>query len=302
MSQRPLSPARRLLDSCRRYSRIVFDAYSHFHYADGWAIASHIALSVLLALFPFLIMVTSLAASFLGSAELADEVAHLLLETWPEEVAEPIAQEIRNVLTTTRGDVLTISFALSVFFASSGIESLRIGLNRAYGVTERRSWLLLRLESILYVLVGAVSLLALAFLIVLGPLLFATGRRFVPTLGPFEWNITVARYAVASTILVVALVIAHKWLPAGRRRLREIAPGIVVTLVLWLASGLLFGRYLSEFPYLYASYYGGLASAMIALVFLYLTATIFVLGGELNAAIFRARAFDIGEGKPAPPP
>jgi membrane protein len=278
------------------------DAYDHFNSADGWAIASHIALSALLALFPFLIMVTSLAASFLGSVELADEVARLLLETWPEEVAEPIAQEIRNVLTTTRGDVLTISFALAVFFASSGIESLRIGLNRAYDVTERRSWFLLRLESILYVLIGAVSLLALAFLIVLGPLLFATGRNFAPSLAPFEWNITVARYAVATTILVVALVIAHKWLPAGRRRLREIAPGIVVTLVLWLAGGLLFGRYLSEFPYLYASYYGGLASAMIALVFLYLTSTIFVFGGELNAAIERARARDIGKGRPAPPP
>jgi membrane protein len=302
MSQQPVSLARRLNDLFRTGVRIIADAYGHFHRSDGWAIASHIALSVLLALFPFLIMVTLLAASFLGSVELADEVARLLLETWPEEVAAPISQEIRNVLTTTRGDVLTISFALAVFFASSGIESLRIGLNRAYGMTERRSWLLLRLESSLYVLIGAISLLALAFLIVLGPLLFATGRKYAPALGPFEWDITVARYAVASTILIVALVIAHKWLPAGRRRLSEIAPGIVVTLLLWLAGGLLFGRYLSEFPYLYASYYGGLASAMIALVFLYLTATIFVFGGELNAAILRRRMRNIGPDRPAPPP
>src|SRR3954463_8922364 len=111
--------------------RVVVDAYDHFSTADGWAIASHIALSSLLALFPFLIMVTSLAASFFGSKELADEVARLLLETWPAELAKPLAEEIRNVLTTVRGDVLTISFALAVFFASSGIESLRIGLNRA---------------------------------------------------------------------------------------------------------------------------------------------------------------------------
>jgi membrane protein len=51
----------------------------------------------------------------------------------------------------------------------------------------------------------------------------------------------------------------------------------------------LFGRYLAEFPAVYASYYGGLASVMIALVFLYLTSSIFVFGGELNAAILRAR-------------
>src|SRR5258705_2884381 len=280
--------------------RVVADAYDHFNSADGWAIASHIALSILLALFPFLILVTSLAASLFGSTELADEVAKLLLDTWPAEVAAPIAREIRVVLTTTRGDLLTISVALAIYFASSGIESLRIGLNRAYGMTEKRSWFLLRLESIGYVLIGAVALLAMAFLIVLGPLLFATASRYVPALLPFEWNITVARYAVASTALIVALFVAHKWLPAGRRKLAEIAPGIVATLALWLVGGMVFGRYLAEFPTVYVSYYAGLASVMIALVFLYLTASIFVFGGELNAAILRVRNEPTGNGSPTP--
>ncbi|KAB2854242.1 MAG: hypothetical protein F9K43_30025, partial [Bauldia sp.] len=39
----------------------------------------------------------------------------------------------------------------------------------------------------------------------------------------------------------------------------------------------------------YVTTYAGLASAMIALVFLYLTASIFVYGGELNAEIRKAR-------------
>lgn len=275
------------MKSLRLSFRVVADAINRFLADDGWAIASHIALSALMALFPFLIVVTSLAASFLGSKELADEVVKLLLDTWPQEVAGPIAGEIHNVLTTTRGDVLTVGVALAVYFASSGIESLRIGLNRAYGVFETRNWLRLRLESIGYVLIGAVGLLALAFLIVLGPLLFSTARRYAPGLGPLEWNFTLARYTVASVVLVVALVIAHKWLPAGRRRFSEIIPGILATLVLWLASGALFGRYLTEFAYTYVSYYAGLASAMVALVFLYLTASIFVYGGELNSAIRR---------------
>jgi membrane protein len=275
--------------------RVFIDAINRFLADDGWAIASHIALSALMALFPFLIVVTSLAASFLGSKELADEVARLLLETWPQEVAAPIAGEIHNVLTTTRGDVLTIGVALAVYFASSGIESLRIGLNRAYGVLETRNLLLLRLESIVYVLFGAVGLLALAFLIVLGPLLFSTARRYLPWLEPLEWNFILARYTVASTVLVVALVIAHKWLPAGRRSFIEILPGIFTTLTLWLVTGMLFGRYLTEYAYTYVSYYAGLASAMVALVFLYLTASIFVYGGELNSAIcrlFEAEATD----------
>jgi membrane protein len=51
-----------------------------------------------------------------------------------------------------------------------------------------------------------------------------------------------------------------------------------------------FGRYLAEFAITYVSYYAGLASAMIALMFLYWTASIFVYGGALNAAIFRPRS------------
>jgi hypothetical protein len=58
-------------------------------------------------------------------------------------------------LTTARGDILTIGAVFALYFASSGIESLRIGLNRAYGLSERRPWWLLRLESIGYVLVAA---------------------------------------------------------------------------------------------------------------------------------------------------
>lgn len=273
----------------RRFCRAALDAYYGFNRNDGWALASHIALSALMALFPFIILVTALAASFLGSKELADEVARILLETWPREVAGPIASEIHNVLTTTRGDILTIGVAFAVFFASSGVESLRIGLNRAYGVTETRNWLLLRIESILYVLVGAAALLALAFLIVLGPLIFATAVKYAPWLSALEWNFTIARYTTASVALIIALVIAHKWLPAGRRRFGEIIVGIIATLALWLASGIVFGRYLAEFAYTYVTYYAGLASAMIALVFLYLSASIFVYGGELNAAFSRLR-------------
>ena len=239
-----------------------------------------------MALFPFLIVVTSVAG-FFGSKELADQVAKMLLDAWPVEVSQPIAYEIHNVLTITRGDVLTIGVALAIYFASSGIESVRIGLNRAYRIGEQRAWWLLRLESIAYVLLAAIALLALAFLVVLAPLIFAKTAKYLPWLE--EWASTLLRYGTASAILIVTLVLVHLWLPAGKRSLVEIAPGIIVTLLLWLASGALFGRYLADFAGNYVSMYAGLTSAFIALIYLYVNATIFIYGGELNEAICRAR-------------
>lgn len=275
----------RLLRLCYQ---VAVDAFHRFNADDGWAIASHIALSALMSLFPFLILVTALAG-FFGTQDLADEVARILLETWPKQVAEPIAKEIGSVLTTARGDLLTIGVVLAIYFASSGIESLRIGLNRAYGVVDQRGVWVLRLESIGYVLVSAVALLALAFLVVLAPLLFSTAVRYAPWLSPLWGMFNFLRIAAASLVFIIALVIVHKWLPAGHRRLSAIAPGIVVTLVLWLIAGELFADYLAGFAYTYVTYYAGLASAMIALVFLYLVASIFIYGGELNAAIMAMR-------------
>ena len=56
-----------------------------------------------------------------------------------------------------------------------------------------------------------------------------------------------------------------------------------------LVSGIVFGQYLTRFANNYVTMYAGLASVIIALVFLYFIAAIFVYGGELNAAIIKSR-------------
>ncbi len=267
---------------------VVMDAYWRLAEDDGWAIASHLAMSTLTSLFPFLIFVTALAG-FFGSAELSESAANLLFDVWPRQVAAPIAHEIHAVLTTAHGGLLTIGAFLAIYFSSSGVEAFRVGLNRAYGVRERRTWWLLRLESIAYVLVGAVALLALAFLVVLTPLFWGALVAVAPELERLGRIVTVFRYGVVSLILIAALVIAHKWLPAERRTFGQIAPGIILTVVLSLAFSMAFGAYLSEYARNYVTTYGGLASVMIALLFLYALASIFVYGGELNAAIIRRR-------------
>ena len=276
------------MDTIRLSVRVLVEAFYRFNRDDGWAIASHIALSILMAVFPFLIVVTAIAG-FIDSVNLADEVVGLLFAAWPPQVASPLASEIHKVLTTTRGGVLTLGAVAAVYFASSGVESLRIGLNRAYGLREQRTWWLLRLESIGYVLVVAITLLALAFFVVLGPLIFKAAVKFAPWIEPLEAHYDTARVGIGGFVLALALFILHMWLPAGRRGPGKVWPGILATLVLWLACGFGFGRYLADFAHTYVTYYAGLASAMIALVFLYYSAWIFLYGGELNAAIARVR-------------
>ena len=276
-----------------RFFRYLFDvcldAFYTFLADDGWAISSHIALSTLMAMFPFLIVITSLAG-FFGSKELADEAAALMLQTWPKQVAATISGQIHDVLTTTRTDALTIGAVLSLYFASNGVEALRVALNRAYAVVEPRRWYWLRLESIGYTLIAAFTALAMAFLLVLGPLIMEAARHHLPVIVDANQNFFhVSRYSITITAMIVALFILHAWLPAGRRGFLQILPGIAFTLVASLISGIVFGQYLARFANNYVTMYAGLASVIIALVFLYFIAAIFVFGGELNAAIIKSQ-------------
>ncbi len=265
--------------------RVLYDALGHFNNDDGWAMASHLAISALMALFPFLIFATTLA-SFLGAQAFADTAVHLVFDTWPEQIAEPIAREVLNVLTVQRTDLLTYGVVLAAFFASNGIEALRTSLNRAYRVPENRGIIYRRVQSLVFVLIGSAVFFAISVLLVFAPLLARLAEARFEWIAPYMGTITFWRYTVAAAVIIGGLIAVHVWLPAGRRTFVSILPGIAFTLVAWFVGSIVFATYIDNFSS-YASTYAGLASIMIAVVFLYILSAIFILGGELNAAISR---------------
>ncbi len=271
-----------------RAYRLVRDVVYRFLAHDGWAIASHVSLSILLAIFPFLILIAAFA-SFIGTVDIAQETVALVFEGWPSSVAEPFAREIARVLTGRRGDLLTIGFILTLWVASSAVEAMRAALARAYGVTDPRPFWLTRLQSIAFVIIGAIGLMLIAVAVVLWPTVWGLVKAYAPGLIGEEWLFSGLRYASTGLFLVVALTLAHLWLPHGRRSAKRVLPGVVFTLALWLAAAAVFGFWLGNFAD-YASTYAGLGSIMAAIIFLNLNATVFVLGCELNAVLADRRA------------
>jgi membrane protein len=265
--------------------RVLFDALGHFNDDDGWSMASHLAITALMALFPFLIFATTLA-SFLGAQAFAETAVHIVFDTWPEQIAAPIASEVVNVLTVQRSDLLTYGVVLAAFFASNGIEALRTSLNRAYRVIETRSFVYRRLQSLAFVVIATVGFLAISVLLLFAPILARLAEANFEWIRPYMGTITLWRFIIASTVIVLGLIAVHFWLPAGKRRFKAIVPGIIFTLVGWLVGSTMFAAYLERFSS-YVTTYAGLASIMIAVVFLYIVSAVFILGGELNAAISR---------------
>lgn len=270
------------------WGHVLSDAITKFNRDDGWAIASHIALSGLFALFPFLIFATSIAGFFeLGT--FTDNVVHLIFDYWPQGAGEAIAKEVQSVLTEQRGDFLTIGGLLTLYFASNGVEALRVALNRSYRQKDTRPFWYRRLQSFAFVLIAIVSLIVITVLLVLLPLGWQLAERWMPWIIPWGKTVWFWRFAIAVSLIFLMLVSVHTILPAGKRSVGSVVPGILFTFVFWTLGSIGFGIYLEQFAN-YVSTYAGLAGAMIGLIFLYMVGLIFILGGEINASYARMKA------------
>lgn len=266
----------------KRSFGIVLEAWQKFNRDYGWAIASHVALSGLFALFPFLIFATSIAA-FFELTQFADTVVPLLFDAWPKEAGKVIVAEIQSILTVPRSDFLTIGGLLTLFFASNGVEALRVALNRSYRQQDNRSYVFLRMQSFAFVIVAIIVLLSVTFFLVLLPLGWRIAENWWRFIGPYSDIVWFWRLVITFIILLTALIVSHLYLPAGKRSIKDVMPGVIFTVIFWIFASVAFGAYLEQFAD-YVSTYAGLAGAMIGLLYLYLLGAIFIFGGEINAA------------------
>ena len=172
--------------------------------------------------------------------------------------------------------------------ASNGIEGLRVSLNRAYQASETRAFWHRRLESLLFVALGCLSLILLSLAILPGPLVWSFTIRFVTASVPEAILWETSRYGVAAVVMLVALLLLHRCLPNIHRASRELLPGVIVTVVLLLSAAGLFSLYLASVGN-YSLVYGSLGGVVITLIYLYMNALAFIFGAEINSAIWRIR-------------
>jgi membrane protein len=264
-------------------ARLALEAIQRLFADEAIPLAGNIAFRILFSIFPFLIFLTTLAG-FFGSSDLAARIVTYLLSIAPPELVTPIAPEILSILTKPQTGLLSISAIITVWSAMGGVDSVRVALNRAYGITEDRSYLELYLTIVLFVLGSAIMLLGLAVLIVLAPIIVNFANRYAPGFPHIIDIFNRYRYPAAVLLLTGGLFFAHWILPARRVRLRHLLPGIVFTVVAWLVLSSVFSYYLVHFG-TFASTYAGLSGLFGAMFLIYLSALALIFGGEINRVI-----------------
>jgi membrane protein len=281
-----ISPTR--LWSALRAAAIRFNTHG------GWVMSSHVAMSMMLAIFPFLLFVVALTSALTPEVG-AEDLIDLVFGSWPEEISAPIVAEIRAVLRNSDLRLMTVGGLLALYFASNGVNAVRAAMTSAYRDTDSRPFWRARLTSVTFVLFAGLILSVLAMVSLALPLYVELVAKFMPDAGigrAFSWvTSAVTRRLLPLGLMVVAVTACHLWLPPVRHTLARIWPGVVLTLLLWWAAGLGFSLYVTRFSS-YGATYAGLAGAMAALIFLYLMGAILILGAELNGALGRQAAPD----------
>jgi membrane protein len=245
--------------------------------------AASISFSFFLALFPGVIFVFTLIP-FIPIDGFQHELFRLLRDVLPPNSFDAAYSTITDILTIKRGDLLGITVAAALFFATNGTLAL-IG---NFGQTIHR----LNVRGFWSQYLAAFWLtLALALLLIGGIAVLALGEVWIPTLIPGDngiWLTALARWVVLLGLVLFAISLLFYFGPMRSAPWRFISPGaLLATVLVWLTS-YLFGIYVTDFSR-YNQFYGSIGTLMIIQLWIYVNAIGLIIGFELNASMARAK-------------
>ena len=278
----------RLLVRNRRLWAITRDTVSGV-WADGFTHAGNLAYLSLLTLFPFFIVLATVAGS-LGRTDYGSRAITGFLRLLPPDVAELVAKPIADV-TEVRASagLLTLGILVTLWTVTSFIETIRDIIRRAFGTKAVVPVWQYRVASLAFVF-GAVLLMLLAFaaqVVLTGAETFVA--RIIPRadalIGGLGFERLLPPLALFLALYSIFFILTPKRFRGDGFR---IWPGALVTMVTWIGTTMAMPWVLGQFGS-YSFTYGSLAGVIVALLFFYIIGLGLVGGAHLNAALARDR-------------
>ena len=261
--------------------------------------AAALAYRSLFGLFPFVLLVVVLLAVlrfdsfFERLIDMADSGAPPKITGPLESVAgegrkqaEPLERLIRQARERAGGGLLSFSAAVSLYSVYVAARTLTEALNAAYEVAETRpGWKRIATSAVFGPALALLTIAAIGLMLA-GPRLIEglAGLVGLDDLFVSLWGLL--RLPVALVLLGLVLSIVYHFAPNVEQSYRLVTPGAAVAVASWVAVSLGFSFYLSNFAN-YGATYGSLGAAIGLLFYLYLSASVVLLGAEVNAAILR---------------
>jgi membrane protein len=260
--------------------------------------AAALAYRGLFGLFPFILILIVLVGVFglpdffeplieqarSGSPQQVPQQLEPMVEQGREQT-QPLQRMIEQAQERAGGELLFFGIAVALWSISALARTLTEAFNTAYEVAESRpGWKRVAL-SVAFGPVLALLAIVSVGLMLIGPRLV---ERIAEVIGLDELVVLLwgwLRLPVALSLLVAVLSVVYRFGPDARQRLRSVVVGAALAVALWAIASIGFSFYLANFAN-YGVTYGSLGAAVGLLFYLYISASVVLLGAEVNAAIY----------------
>jgi membrane protein len=217
----------------------------------------------------------------------------------PSGAIEILRDQIVRISTgneTKLGLAFVIGLVLSAWSANAGVKAVFDALNVAYGEDEKRSFIRLNLTSLIFTL----GILVFAVIAIVAVAAIPVVLDYLYLGDAVEWLISLGRWPALIVLLMVGLAALYRFGPSrDEAQWKWVSPGAVFASIAWLLGSVLFSWYVASFED-YNKTYGALGAVIALLMWMWLSATIILVGAELNSEAERQTLRDTTKGPPRP--
>lgn len=253
---------------------------------DGIEHAGYLAFLSVLALFPFLIFLVSIAAH-LGDIESRLDLIKIILRNIPQDIAISLEPRIFEIINGPPQSLLTVAIIGIIWTASSTVEGMRTILNRSYRVFSPPPYVWRRLLSVFQFFLIVVIILVTSIILILVPAILKKLEIISHLHFHIDYDVFYLRSILVSLILVAAVSAIYYFIPNVNQKWDNTVPGSIFCVILWSVILKIFDIYLEKFNQ-FNLVYGSLAGIIGALLFFYLVNLGFIVGAEFNYHFRRA--------------
>jgi len=258
--------------------------------------SAELAYYFLLALFPLLLFLTSLFGLMLGEGtEFRQALFNYLSKVLPGAAFTLVDSTMTEISAASSGGKVMFGLLAALWAASNGMGAITTALNSAYDVKETRPWWKQRLVAIILTVSLSVLIMTALVLVLYGGRLGQEFAEFIGLGATFLTIWTALQWPTALGFMMLAFALIYYLAPdVHNQKFEWITPGSVIGVTIWLLVSLGFRVYLHFFD-TYSKTYGSLGAVIILMLWLYLTGTAILLGGEANGVIKDAAAKQRGQ-------
>ncbi len=264
----------------KEYFFNLIDSIVHEDFPNA---AAEMAYMFVIGIFPFMLFLTAVFG-WLGKKFFMGKLLAALATVAPADVINMINSVLKEVTLFQNGGIVGIAgFFVTLFLASNAIAVIIKGLNRANKIQENRSFIHVRLLSVLMVVVNTFFLFISINLIIFGKVILYVISAYMHLPSEVVNTILISRWPIAFILLFILAMINYYVLPARDFSLKRksIVPGALFFCIFWLLGSWLFSLYVNELG-TYNRVYGTIGTFAILMVWLYYTSIIMLIGGEIN--------------------